>query len=94
MVKYSAMKLIIAILRDEDSEPISKKLVEKEFRVTQVASTGGFLRRGSSTMMVGVDDDQVDQAIEIIRTNISGSDEPGLRRATLFVLKVDSFVQI
>jgi uncharacterized protein YaaQ len=94
MVKYSVMKLIIAILRDEDSDPISKILVEQEFRVTQVASTGGFLRRGSSTLMVGVDDDKVDNAIEIIRTNISGTDEPGLRRATLFVLKVDRFVQI
>lgn len=88
------MKLIIAILRDEDSDPISKILVEQEFRVTQVASTGGFLRRGSSTLMVGVDDDKVDNAIEIIRSNISGTDEPGLRRATLFVLKVDRFVQI
>jgi uncharacterized protein YaaQ len=94
MVKYSVMKLIIAILRDEDSDPISKILVEQEFRVTQVASTGGFLRRGSSTLMVGVDDDKVDNAIEIIRSNISGTDEPGLRRATLFVLKVDRFVQI
>jgi uncharacterized protein YaaQ len=88
------MKLIIAILRDEDSESISQTLISEGFRVTRIASTGGFLRRGSTTLMIGVDEEKVDPAIEIIRSNCPLSVEPGLKRATLFVLNVDRFTQL
>jgi uncharacterized protein YaaQ len=88
------MKLIIAILRDEDSEPVSTAMVAAGFRATRIASTGGFLRRGSTTMMVGAEDEKVEQAIQIIRGHVSPAAEPGMRRATLFVVKVERFVQV
>lgn len=88
------MKLIIAILRDEDSESISQALISEGFRVTRIASTGGFLRRGSTTLMIGVDEEKVDPAVEIIRSNCPVSVEPSLKRATLFVLNVDRFTQL
>ena len=88
------MKLIIAILSDEDSEVVSQALISNGFRVTRIASTGGFLRRGSTTMMIGLDDDRVDQAIEVVRNNCALTVEPGMKRATLFVLNVDRFTQI
>lgn len=88
------MKLIIAILSDQDSEAASQALISDGFRVTRIASTGGFLRRGSTTMMIGVDDDKVDQAIEIVRENCALTVEPGMKRASLFVLNVDRFTQI
>lgn len=88
------MKLIVAILRDEDSEPVSQSLISEGFRVTRIASTGGFLRRGSTTMMIGVDDGKVDEAIDIVRENCALTVEPGLKRATLFVLNVDRFSQL
>lgn len=88
------MKMIIAILRDNDNEPVSQALIASGFRVTRVASTGGFLRRGSTTLMIGVDDEKVDEAIDVIRENVSPSPEPGTRRATLFVLKVEHFAQV
>jgi uncharacterized protein YaaQ len=88
------MKLIIAILRDEDSERISQALITAEFRVTQIASTGGFLRRGSTTLMIGVEDEKVNQAIQIIKDNISSPVAATERKATLFVLNVLNFVQI
>jgi uncharacterized protein YaaQ len=88
------MKLIIAIIRDEDSEPVSQALVNQQFRVTRIASTGGFLRRGSTTLMIGVDEEMVDAAIEVVRENCSPAPEPGLRRATLFVLDVAHFTQV
>jgi uncharacterized protein YaaQ len=88
------MKLIIAILRDEDSEPVSQSLISQGFRVTRIASTGGFLRRGSTTLMIGVEEDKVDPAIEIIRSLCPLTVEPGLKRATLFVLNVDRFTQL
>lgn len=88
------MKLIVAILRDEDSEPVSQALISEGFRVTRIASTGGFLRRGSTTMMIGVEAGKVDEAIEIVRENCALTVEPGLKRATLFVLDVDRFTQL
>jgi uncharacterized protein YaaQ len=88
------MKLIIAILRDEDSERISHALITDEFRVTQIASTGGFLRRGSTTLMIGVDDEKLDHAIEIIKDNTSPPADDTQRKATLFVLNIVSFLQI
>lgn len=88
------MKMILAILRDSDSEPVSRALIEDDFRVTRIASTGGFLRRGSSTLMIGVADDQVDRAIELIKRSTAPPPQPGIKRATLFVLDVDHFTQI
>lgn len=94
MVKCPYMKLIIAIIRDEDSDPASQALVEAGFRVTRIASTGGFLRRGSTTLMIGVEDEKVDEAIQVIQENCTLTVEPGLKRATLFVVKVDRFTQV
>lgn len=88
------MKMIVAILRDSDSEPVSHALVQEGFRVTRIASTGGFLRRGSSTLMIGVADDQVDAAIEVVKNSAAPQVEAGVKRGTLFVLNVDHFTQI
>jgi uncharacterized protein YaaQ len=88
------MKLIIVILRDSDNEPVSQKLIQQGFRVTQIASTGGFFRRGMSTLMIGVEDERVDNAIEVIRQSTAPAVEPGMRRATLFVLPVENYTQI
>ena len=88
------MKLIIAIIRDEDNETVSHALIKQGFRVTRIASTGGFLRRGSSTLMVGVDEEQLDQAIDLIRENCASPAEPGMTRGTLFVLPIARFEQV
>jgi uncharacterized protein YaaQ len=88
------MKLIIAILRDEDSEPVSSSLIEAGFRATRIASTGGFLRRGSTTLIIGVEDEKVEEAMQVVREHVSSVSVPGMRRATLFVVKVDRFVQV
>lgn len=88
------MKLILTVISDNDNDPVTQALIEAGFRVTRVASTGGFLRRGSSTLMIGVADDKVDAAIEVIGNNVSPSQEEGMKRATLFVLNVEHFTQI
>jgi len=88
------MKMIIAVINDGDNEKVSQALITADLRVTRIASTGGFLRRGSSTLMIGLDEEKVDQAIEIIRDNTEASTELGMRRATLFVLNVDHFSQV
>ncbi|MBE0687991.1 MAG: cyclic-di-AMP receptor [Anaerolineaceae bacterium] len=85
------MKMIIAIVRDRDTNPVSTALTSAEFRVTHIASTGGFLRRGNSTLFIGVEDEKVEQAMEVIRTNLEPADDPAQKRATIFVLNVNHF---
>ena len=54
------MKMIIAIIRDADSDLVTQALTAGNFRVTRIASTGGFLRRGVTTLLLGVEEGQVD----------------------------------
>lgn len=88
------MKLIIAIVRDEESEQILQALVHEGFRVTRIASTGGFLRKGMTTLMIGVEDDLVDEAVNLVGDRCLSASESGIRCATLFVLNVDQFIQV
>ncbi|HZK37403.1 MAG TPA: cyclic-di-AMP receptor [Clostridia bacterium] len=63
------MKLIIAIVHDDDAHNLIDDLTKEDFRVTKLATTGGFLKAGNTTLLTGVEDDQVDGAIKIIRNN-------------------------
>ncbi len=87
-------KLIIAIIRDDDNERVSAKLTAEDFRVTQIASTGGFLRSGRSTLLIGVEDDRVPRALEVLRENCTAARSPQEKKATVFVLNVDEFTQL
>ena len=60
------MKLIIAIVQDEDASRLVSKLMNEGFGVTKLATTGGFLRAGNTTLLVGVDDDKFDAAMAVI----------------------------
>ena len=86
------MKLILAIVRDSDSDSVTRGLTTGEFRVTRVASTGGLLRRGMTTLLIGVETDQVDDAIRILHETCTPADDG--KRATIFVVPVDRFEQI
>ncbi|NMB86809.1 MAG: hypothetical protein GYA17_00525 [Chloroflexi bacterium] len=87
------MKLIIAIVPDTDSDTVSTALTGENFRVTQIASTGGFLRRGHTTFLIGLEDDQLDQALQIIRTSRTSQPDPNQKQGVVFVLKVDHFMR-
>lgn len=87
------MKLIIAILRDVDAGPVIDQLLSQEYRVTRVASTGGFLRRGNVTLLIGVEAEQVDPALDVLRQTCSPPD-PGQRRATVFIVDAPHFEQV
>lgn len=60
------MKLIIAIVQDKDAHRLLSALTQNSFRATKLASTGGFLREGNTTLLIGVDDEQVDKVVDII----------------------------
>lgn len=88
------MKMMIVVLNDQDGDPVIKALVDDEFRVTRIASTGGFLRRGNTTLLIGTEEERVEQAMEIIRVNLKKPDQSGVGRATVFVLNVDRYHQL
>lgn len=87
------MKLILAIVRNSDSDSVTRGLTSGKFRVTRVASTGGLLRRGMTTLLIGLESDQVEDAIRILHETCTPAGQ-GEKRATIFVIPVDRFEQI
>ncbi len=88
------MKLMMAILQKRDCETVMQALVEADFRVTLIASTGGFLRQGNETLLIGTDEERIDMAFEIIRANTEETASHEQSRATVFVLNVAQFEQL
>lgn len=60
------MKLIIAIVSNDDSSSLMKELVNKRYFVTKLASSGGFLKKGNTTLMIGAKDEDVGSIIKVI----------------------------
>ena len=60
------MKLVIAIVQDEDAGRVVSALMDKGFGVTKLATTGGFLRAGNTTLISGVEDERLDEALGIV----------------------------
>lgn len=69
------MKLVIAIVQDKDSNRLSNALVKHNLRATKLASTGGFLRAGNTTFMIGVEDEQVEEVLSVIKSNCKIRDQ-------------------
>ena len=61
------MKLIYAIVRNDNEDDVMDALNKNHFQVTKLASTGGFLRKGNSTLMIATQDEKVDECIELIK---------------------------
>jgi uncharacterized protein YaaQ len=60
------VKLVVAIVHSEDAGALVDALLEREFRATRLHSSGGFLKQTNATIMLGVEDGQVDQVIGIV----------------------------
>ncbi len=61
------MKLVFAIVHDDDGPKVMDELNRNGFSVTKLCSTGGFLRAGNTTLIVGVTEDKLDDVIRIIK---------------------------
>ena len=96
------MKLIIAVVQNEDADAVVDALLEEDFRATRLASTGGFLRRGNTTLMIGAEEDQVDHVLDLIRQHtrtglVPADDEAGMTppaAATVFVLDLEEYQRL
>ena len=60
------MKIIYAIVSSDDGNRVTDVLTEHQFSVTRLATTGGFLKKGNATLMIGTDENRVDEAIDLI----------------------------
>jgi uncharacterized protein YaaQ len=83
------MKLLLSVLEDRSAGRVADALVASGFGVTRIGTVGGFLRRGNATLLVGVEEERVSGAIEVMRAAY-GRGTPSTDQATgpVFVLNV------
>jgi uncharacterized protein YaaQ len=70
------MKLLLVIVQDADAARLQQALVESNFRATKLATTGGFLREGNTTFLIGVNDKEVETVTSIVRTTCHERTQP------------------
>jgi uncharacterized protein YaaQ len=80
----------MSIVRDQDAARVIDALVAREFRATRINTAGGFLKRGNATLLVGVQDEEVDEVVGIVQDvcRHDGVAAPGDGVGVLFVLPV------
>jgi len=76
------VKLAIVIIQDAGVAETLNKLTASGFSATKLASTGGFLKTGNTTLLIGTDDQKIDQLVQL------------LTGATIFILDVERFERI
>ena len=94
-------KLIIAVVQNEDADAVVDALLEEDFRATRLASTGGFLRRGNTTLMIGAEEEQIDQVLALIQQHahagqpVTGQGQSSTpAAATVFVLDLEEYQRL
>lgn len=93
------MKLIAAIVQEQDANKLLERVGPGRWAATRINTVGGFLRKGNVTLLLGVEDERVEETVETIRQAV-GSDLPpdtapgAARRGTIFVLDVTRFIRI
>ncbi|QNQ81434.1 cyclic-di-AMP receptor [Lactobacillus sp. PV034] len=61
------MKLIIAVVQNKDADELVKQFIENDIRATKLATSGGFLKAGNTTLMIGIEDKRVDEVIALVK---------------------------
>jgi uncharacterized protein YaaQ len=87
------VKSIFAIIHEKDSEDATEALIKQGFTVTRMASTGGFLRYGNVTLLIGSQPQQVEQVIKIFKKHCSAV-SPNQHAATIFVLDMPIYKKL
>jgi uncharacterized protein YaaQ len=98
------MKLIIAIVHDQDAGNILDEFSDNGLKITKLCSTGGFIKSGNTTLISGVEDKDVEKALDIISRNTqirteslvsnlkeSGDSKISIGAATIFITNVERF---
>lgn len=95
------MNLILAVVQNEDADPVIQALLQAGYRVTRMNTAGAFLRRGNVTLLIGVEEEKVDEVLGIIRDNCRVRLEESpltagmpMYSATIFVLDTSRHLHI
>ena len=90
------MKLILAIIQDHVAQDVLRELSENKIRATKLSSTGGFFKKGNTTILIGIEDEKVDRVKEMI-LNISKNKETVddiTANTVMFVLNMNQLVRM
>jgi len=85
------MKLVVAIVQDEDVDALTEALIADNHRFTKVSTTGSFLRTGNTSLLIGVQDEAVERVLGILRrtcrrrTQIAVPYSPALEPGLLYM---------
>jgi uncharacterized protein YaaQ len=60
------MKLVITVVHDRDKNKITESLLRNGFKFTKIGSTGGFLREGNVTLLIGVEEKEIERVLQVI----------------------------
>lgn len=83
------MKLIVAIVQDQDASKAVDELIRQGFGATRINTAGGFLKRGNSTILTGVDDVRANDVLQVLRDTCHHPAEEGkVASGIVFVLPV------
>lgn len=87
------MKLMMIIIQDRDSDRVIETLIKAGHSVTRLSSTGGFLRQGNVTLMVGVEENQIEAVTQLLKQHCSPN-ETNRYAATIFVMDMPEYLKI
>ena len=69
------MKLVVTIVHDRDKHRIADALLRSDFKFTKLSSTGGFLREGNVTFLIGIDESRLDDLLSLIKESCKSRDQ-------------------
>ena len=90
------MKLILAIIQDHIAQDVLNELSENKVRATKLSSTGGFFKKGNTTILIGIEEEKLDRVKEMI-LNISKNKETvddKTANTVMFVLNMDQVIRV
>lgn len=97
------MKVIMAIIEEHNEHNLTQQLTEKGFMVTKIATSGGFLKKKNSTLLIGVEEEKVEDVIHVINSECKtkakiastmSDAKVAIGGATVFVIDVEKFKKI
>ena len=90
------MKLILALIQDHIAQDVLNELSENKVRATKLSSTGGFFKKGNTTILIGIEEEKLDRVKEMI-LNISKNKETvddKTANTVMFVLNMNQFIRV
>ncbi len=96
------MKLVVAVVQDKFANKLVRNFLKEDIRITKLSSTGGFLKKGNSTFIIGVVDKDLDRTKDIIKSSVesevledsSNSENINVKGAHVFILNTKANISV